>query len=65
MQCAIAIGQDAAVYARSLNVRVESIRHPSYGGIREFRSGLATLYDIDPLCFNHQTELQLSQLEKN
>lgn len=40
----ICIGQDAATYARSLGVAVECVRHPSYGGVRDFRAGMDRLY---------------------
>jgi hypothetical protein len=40
----VAIGQDAAQYAARYGVRVTVIRHPSYGGIREFREGMERLY---------------------
>lgn len=40
----IAIGNDAAVYASRLGIRVEKVRHPSYGGVNEFRSGIKELY---------------------
>lgn len=42
----ICIGQDAAKYATSFGVEVECIRHPSYGGVREFRDGIQRLYGI-------------------
>lgn len=40
----ICIGQDAAKYANSFGVEVECIRHPSYGGISDFRAGIERLY---------------------
>ena len=40
----ITIGKDAAKYAVSLGVSVEIVRHPSYGGIKEFRAGMNNLY---------------------
>lgn len=40
----VAIGQDAAQYAVRYGVRITVIRHPSYGGVREFREGMARLY---------------------
>jgi hypothetical protein len=42
----ITIGQDAAKYASSLGITVETVRHPSYGGIQEFRMGIKNLYGI-------------------
>lgn len=40
----ICIGQDAAGYARSMGLQVECVRHPSYGGISDFRSGMQRVY---------------------
>lgn len=42
----IAIGQDAAKYATGFGVEVLSVRHPSYGGVREFRGGMQRIYSI-------------------
>lgn len=40
----ICIGQDAATYASTLGVVVECVRHPSYGGVTEFRAGMQRIY---------------------
>lgn len=40
----ISIGRDAATYASNFGVEVECVRHPSYGGVREFRAGIQELY---------------------
>jgi len=40
----ICIGQDAANYARSFGIHVECVRHPSYGGIADFRRGMHEIY---------------------
>ncbi|MBN3847047.1 uracil-DNA glycosylase [Paraburkholderia sp. Ac-20342] len=40
----ISIGQDAAAYAGRFGVTVEVVRHPSYGGVTDFRRGIAELY---------------------
>ena len=40
----ICIGQDASKYAATFGIDVECVRHPSYGGVREFRSGVRNLY---------------------
>lgn len=40
----VAIGQDAAHYAERFGVHIVTIRHPSYGGVREFRDGMQKLY---------------------
>jgi hypothetical protein len=42
----VAIGQDAAAYAMRYGLDVIAIRHPSYGGVREFREGMSRLYSI-------------------
>lgn len=42
----VAIGQDAAHYAARFGVEVVMIRHPSYGGIRDFRAGMSGLYGL-------------------
>lgn len=42
----VAIGQDAAAYASRFGVEVTTIRHPSYGGVREFRDGMQRLYRL-------------------
>jgi len=40
----VSIGQDAAAYASRFGVTVEVVRHPSYGGVADFRRGIAGLY---------------------
>lgn len=40
----IGIGQDAANYAKSIDINVECVRHPSYGGIEDFRRGMKEIY---------------------
>ncbi|MDF3883644.1 uracil-DNA glycosylase [Cupriavidus basilensis] len=45
----ICIGKDAATYALSFGVDVQSVRHPSYGGVKEFRDGMGKIYSKD-LC---------------
>lgn len=40
----VAIGQDAAHYSASFGVEVIAVRHPSYGGVNEFRAGIKMLY---------------------
>lgn len=42
----VAIGQDAAAYALRYGLEVAAVRHPSYGGVREFREGMARLYGL-------------------
>jgi hypothetical protein len=40
----VALGQDAARYAASFGLSVEHVRHPSYGGVSEFRASIRALY---------------------
>lgn len=40
----VAIGQDAAHYSANFGVEVFTVRHPSYGGLRDFRAGISSLY---------------------
>ena len=40
----VAIGQDAAHYSANLGVEVFAVRHPSYGGLKDFRQGIHRLY---------------------
>lgn len=40
----VSIGQDAARYAIDFGVEINCVRHPSYGGVRDFRSGVYDLY---------------------
>lgn len=53
----VAIGQDAAGYSRRLGVEVVSIRHPSYGGVKDFREGMANVYGLNDLRISPQREL--------
>ena len=43
----VCIGQDAAKYASGFGVSVECIRHPSYGGIKDFRAGIERVYGVE------------------
>lgn len=45
----VSIGQDAAAYAQRLGVKVEVVRHPSYGGVTDFRRGISDLYGLHDL----------------
>lgn len=40
----VCIGQDATAYAATFGVEVECVRHPSYGGVTEFRQGMQRIY---------------------
>lgn len=42
----VSIGQDAALYAKRFGVSVETVRHPSYGGIVDFRRRISQLYGL-------------------
>ena len=42
----LAIGQDAASYATAFGVEVLTVRHPSYGGVKDFRNGMRQIYSI-------------------
>lgn len=46
----ISIGQDAAHYASQFGVEVKVVRHPSYGGVVDFRRGIAEAYGIAYEC---------------
>lgn len=45
----VCIGQDAASYATAFGVAVDCIRHPSYGGVKDFRAGVLRIYGAE-LC---------------
>jgi hypothetical protein len=53
----VCIGQDAAGYASSFGVQVECVRHPSYGGITDFRDGMHQIYGHDLRPSRSQVEL--------
>lgn len=40
----VALGQDAARYAATFGLSVKHVRHPSYGGVAEFRASISSLY---------------------
>jgi hypothetical protein len=42
----VAIGRDAAIALNGLDVHLETVRHPSYGGQAEFLSGLSRIYGV-------------------
>jgi hypothetical protein len=48
----IAIGQDAARYAERYCPNVVAIRHPSYGGVSDFRRGVEECYGLAPLTLS-------------
>jgi hypothetical protein len=41
----VAIGNDAALGLEDLGIDCLKVRHPSYGGISEFRSGIRSIYE--------------------
>lgn len=53
----VCVGQDAAAYALSFGVNVECVRHPSYGGIKDFREGMRRIYGAELHIASPQTEL--------
>lgn len=55
----VAIGQDAAQYAQRFGVNVIAIRHPSYGGVREFREGMQKLYQLPDSALKRATQAVL------
>jgi hypothetical protein len=55
----VAIGQDAFNYASRFDVEVVAIRHPSYGGIKDFRCGMSALYDIPVEMLNPKRQASL------
>lgn len=55
----VAIGQDAAHYSREFGVDVVAVRHPSYGGTYEFRSGIGALYPTDRRIKHTSTQVAM------
>lgn len=55
----IAIGRDAQLALASRRINALPVRHPSYGGEREFRRGLALAYGLPALASLRQPELDL------
>lgn len=53
----ICVGQDASIYAKSFGIEVGCVRHPSYGGIAEFRSGMHQIYGRELRTSSGQQEL--------
>ncbi|VXD04027.1 Uracil-DNA glycosylase [Pseudomonas sp. 9AZ] len=52
----VAIGGDAYNYASRFDVEVVAIRHPSYGGIKDFRNGMSALYNIPVETFSSKRQ---------
>jgi len=55
----ICIGQDATNYGKAFGIKTECVRHPSYGGVVEFRKGMQRIYgdDLDPVAIASQPVL--------
>lgn len=53
----VCIGQDAAGYSSSFGVRVECVRHPSYGGVKDFREGMHRIYGSELRPSKSQVDL--------
>lgn len=43
----VAIGRDAALALKNIDIPLSTVRHPSYGGQNEFIAGLYSLYGIE------------------
>lgn len=56
----VAIGQDAAHYASRLGVEVECVRHPSYGGVPDFRRGIRRIYGLEQVNSASHATIQAS-----
>lgn len=54
----VAIGRDAGMALAGLDIPVELVRHPSYGGQAEFIAGVNQIYGIVP-DLNHNERLEL------
>lgn len=49
----VAIGRDAGLALTNLDIPVETVRHPSYGGQSEFMAGIRSIYDLPTPCPTH------------
>lgn len=56
----VAIGQDAAHYSSAFGVEVSCVRHPSYGGVRDFRAGIDLLHPEAPAERTYYGQLRLA-----
>lgn len=57
IQKIVAIGQDAGAYAARLGIDIDQVRHPSYGGVADFRAGMSRIYDLGSLSRQGHLEL--------
>lgn len=55
----IAIGRDAQIALAAQGIEAIGVRHPSYGGERDFRSGLASAYGMPAITMAKQMALEL------
>lgn len=55
----VAIGRDAHVALRDLEITALTVRHPSYGGQTEFVSGLAAIYQLPESADHVAVQAQL------
>lgn len=53
----VCIGQDAASYAEAFGCEIECVRHPSYGGVTDFRDGMRRLYRNELRSADRQRKL--------
>lgn len=51
----VAIGGDAVTYAQQFGVKVVAVRHPSYGGVVDFRLGVCKEYGLKSLQITPST----------
>jgi uracil-DNA glycosylase len=49
----VAIGRDAHLALSNLEIEARSVRHPSYGGQREFVSGICKIYGVAAPASHH------------
>ncbi|WP_313211638.1 hypothetical protein [Stenotrophomonas sp.] len=57
IQKIVAIGQDAGAYAARLGIEIDQVRHPSYGGVADFRAGMSRIYDLGSLSRQGHLEI--------
>ena len=55
----VAIGKDAAAALQESGLRPVTVRHPSYGGQRDFRDGIAAAYGLPSIRLRNNTQLPL------
>ena len=57
----VAIGRDAGMALAGIDIPVQVVRHPSYGGQSEFIAGVHEIYGVGESCVREETlELPLS-----